>query len=330
MKSAMISSNGLVPTLVIHGGAGTITRAIMTDEKERAYREALNAALEAGQAVLASGGSSVDTVVAAVQAMEDCPLFNAGKGSAFTSEGRNELDASVMDGSTLMAGGVAGVTRIKNPIIAAKAVMTQSGHVLLGGAGAEAFAADQGLELVDPSYFHTPERWQQLERARLRANGASERQRTSTLAAVEPDALDAPTKYGTVGAVALDVHGNLAAATSTGGLANKRYGRIGDSPIIGAGTYADNRTAAVSATGTGETFMRAVAAYEVTALMRYRGLSLEQAAEEVATKTVPALGGSGGLIGIDSNGNIAMAFGTEGMYRGVIRGDDAPDVAIYR
>jgi beta-aspartyl-peptidase (threonine type) len=319
-----------VPVLVIHGGAGTIARAGMTTEREQAYRRALSDALEAGRAILTAGGTSLDAVVAAVASMEDCPLFNAGKGAAFTSEGRNELDASVMDGRTLAAGGVAGVTRIKNPIVAARAVMLRSGHVLLAGQGAEAFATEQGLELVDPSYFYTEERWQQLERAKRKASTTQEAPRAVASTAVEPDALDAPTRFGTVGAVALDTHGNLAAATSTGGLANKRYGRVGDSPIIGAGTYADNRSAAISATGTGETFIRAVAAYEVTALMRYKGLSLAQAVDEVALRTVPALGGSGGLIGVDVAGNVAMSFSTEGMYRGVVRGDGAPEVAIYR
>jgi beta-aspartyl-peptidase (threonine type) len=318
---------GAGPVLAIHGGAGTIVRATMTPDREAAYREALAAALEAGRSVLLDGGTSVDAVVAAVVSMEDCPLFNAGKGAAFTSEGRNELDASVMDGSTRAAGAVAGVTRIKNPVVAARAVMQHCEHVLLAGAGAEAFAAEQGLTLVDPSYFYTAERWQQLERARSRADTAEHR---AAATPTQPDALDAPTRYGTVGAVALDMHGNLAAATSTGGLANKRYGRVGDSPIIGAGTYADNRAAAVSATGTGETFMRAVAAYDVVALMRYRGLSLAQALEEVAQRTVPSLDGSGGLIGVDADGRVAMSFSTEGMYRGFVRGRGAPELAIYR
>jgi beta-aspartyl-peptidase (threonine type) len=308
------------PVLVIHGGAGTIARGSMSREQEDAYLAALSETLKAGQAALLGGASSIDAVVIAVRMLEDSPLFNAGRGAVFTSDGRNELDASIMDGRTRAAGAVAGATRIKNPITAARAVL-HSNHVMLSGAGADAFAQGQGLELVEPSYFFTQERWDQLERARAREG--------SGLQTVEPDALDVPTKYGTVGAVAVDLDGNVAAGTSTGGLTNKRFGRIGDSPIIGAGTYADNGTAAVSATGVGEAFMRAVAAYEVAALMKYRGLPLAAAIEEVATKTVPACGGSGGLIGVDAQGNAAMSFSTERMYRGVVRGDGEPEVAIY-
>jgi beta-aspartyl-peptidase (threonine type) len=314
-----------MPTLVIHGGAGTITRASMTPEKEQAYRNGLETSLRAGQRILKHGGSSLDAVVAAVAALEDDPLFNAGRGSVFTSDGRNELDASVMDGRERAAGAVAGVSHIRNPVIAARAVMQKSEHVLLCGAGAEQFAREHGLEMVEPSYFFTEDRWKQLERIRARLPGEGVAKRT-----VEVDAIDtSATKLGTVGAVALDQQGNLAAATSTGGLANKRYGRIGDSPIIGAGTYADNATAAVSATGTGETFIRAVAAYEVSALMKYKGLPLAQAVTEVATTLVPSLGGRGGLIAVDGRGNVAMKFSTEGMYRGVVRGEGPAETAIY-
>lgn len=316
----------MTPLLAIHGGAGTIDRASMTPERERAYRDALAASLRAGQAILTGGGSAIDAVIAAVVSLEDCPLFNAGRGAVFTSEGKNELDASIMDGSTRAAGAIAGVTRIRNPIRAAHAVMTGSRHVMLIGEGAETFAKAAGVELVDPSYFFTEERFAQLERARrlgsveLDHDGASKAAR----AAAGDD------KFGTVGAVACDAHGNLAAATSTGGMTNKQWGRVGDSPIIGAGTWAENATAAVSGTGLGEAFMRCCAAHEVASLMRYKGLSLDAAISEVATIAVPANGGAGGLIAVDAAGNVSMRFSTSGMYRGVVRGDGAPDVSIYR
>lgn len=318
------------PVLAIHGGAGTILPAAMTREKERAYRDALAASLEAGRRVLASGGSAVDAVVAAVVSLEDCPLFNAGRGAVFTSDGRNELDASIMDGRTRAAGAVAGVTRIRNPVRAAHAVMTRSRHVMLIGAGAEAFASGQGLELVEPTYFFTQERWDQLERARAEGRLELDHDGAAKAAAAQRVRVADDTKFGTVGAVALDRFGNLAAATSTGGMTNKQWGRVGDSPIIGAGTWADNATAAISGTGLGEAFMRACAAHEVAALMRYKGLSLETAAEEVARVTVPANGGTGGLIAVDAAGHVAMPFSTMGMYRGVVRGAGAPEVSIYR
>lgn len=310
------------PVLAIHGGAGTITRASMTRQREADYRSGLAASLRAGQAVLTDGGSAVEGVIAAVRVLEDSPLFNAGHGAVFTADGRNELDASIMDGATRAAGAVAGVSRIRNPIVAAHAVMTASRHVMLIGAGAEAFAAAQSLDLVEPAYFHTPERWAQLERARacdridLDHDGAARN-------------ADVDQKFGTVGAVALDTHGNLAAATSTGGMTNKQWGRVGDSPIIGAGTWAENATAAVSGTGLGEAFMRSCAAHEVAALMRYKGLSLDDAVREVATITVPASGGTGGLIAVDAAGNVSLRFSTPGMYRGVVRGAGVPEVAIY-
>jgi beta-aspartyl-peptidase (threonine type) len=309
--------------IAIHGGAGTIVRTAMTPAKEAAYREVLAAALAAGHAVLASSGGAVDAVLAAVRVMEDSPLFNAGRGSVFTAEGRNEMDAAIMDGRTRAAGAVAGVTRVKNPILAAHAVMRRSVHVLLAGAGAEHFAQAQGIELVDPAYFHTDERWEQLERAR-----ASDR------IALDHDfpAADAATdrKFGTVGAVALDRAGNLAAGTSTGGLTNKRWGRVGDSPLIGAGTYADNATAAVSATGAGEYFIRAVAAHDLAARMRLAGASLADAADAALREAVEPLGGRGGLIALDRHGNVALPFNTEGMYRGVARDDGVAQVDIYR
>lgn len=311
------------PVLAIHGGAGTINRASLTPEKERAYREALAASLAAGQVVLAGGGTALDAVVAAVVSLEDCPLFNAGRGAVFTSDGRNELDASIMDGATRAAGAIAGVTRVRNPIRAARAVMERSRHVMLIGAGAEAFAEGQGLDMVEPGYFHTSERWAQLEAARASGRVELDHDAASRQA-------DADTKFGTVGAVARDRHGNLAAATSTGGVTNKQWGRVGDSPIIGAGTFADNATVAVSATGLGEAFMRACAAHEVAALVGYKGLSLDAAVTEVATVTVPRHGGTGGLIAVDASGNVSMRFSTSGMYRGVVRGSGAPEVAIHR
>ena len=312
------------PILAIHGGAGTIDSASMTPAKETAYREALAAALKAGQQVLTAGGTAIDAVVAAVVSLEDCPLFNAGRGAVFTGDGRNELDASIMDGATRNAGAVAGVSRIRNPIRAAVAVMTRTRHVMLIGPGAEAFAVEAGLEMVEPSYFHTAERWAQLERARVEGVLELDHDASSRAASAGDK------KLGTVGAVARDANGNLAAATSTGGITNKQWGRVGDSPIIGAGTWADNATAAVSGTGLGEAFMRACAAHEVAALMRYKGLSLDAAVTEVATVTVPANGGTGGLIAVDASGNVSMRFSTTGMYRGVVRGPGAPDIAIYR
>lgn len=311
------------PVLAIHGGAGTITRASMSSDKERAYRQTLEASLRAGQSILLAGGTAVDAVMAAVTVMEDSPLFNAGHGAVFTSDGRNELDAAIMDGRSRSAGAVAGVTRIRNPIRAAHAVMTRSRHVMLIGAGAETFASAEGIELVDPSYFYTSERWAQLELAR--AAGRLDLDHDGAARAASP----ADDKFGTVGAVARDARGDLAAATSTGGMTNKQWGRVGDSPIIGAGTFADNATAAVSGTGMGEAFMRSCAAYEVSALMKYKGVSLDAAVREVATLTVPNHGGTGGLIAVDAGGRVSMQFSTEGMYRGVIRGGGAPAVGIY-
>ncbi len=312
--------------LAIHGGAGTIDRASLTPAMERDYRQALTQSLRAGQTVLAAGGSAIDAVIAAVVSLEDCPLFNAGHGAVFTSDGRNELDASIMDGRTRAAGAVAGVTRIRNPIRAAHAVMTGTRHVMLSSEGAEAFARSAGVDMVEPSYFFTEARFAQLERARtagrleLDHDGAS---RTQHATAADD------TKFGTVGAVARDRHGNLAAATSTGGMTNKQWGRIGDSPIIGAGTWAENATAAVSCTGLGEAFMRVCAAHEVASLMRYKGLSLAAAVTEVAEAIVPAIGGTGGLIAVDAAGNVSLRFSTSGMYRGVVRGDNDPEVAIF-
>lgn len=290
--------------LVIHGGAGTITRKNMTEEKEKAYRKSLEEALSAGYIILENGGSSMDAVEAAVRIMEDSPLFNAGKGAVFTNAGTNELDASIMDGSTLQAGAVAGVKTIKNPITASRKVMEETWHVILGGEGADHFAKELGLDIVDNSYFHTDRRWKSLQRAKDKE------------------------KHGTVGCVALDKHGNIAAGTSTGGLTNKRWGRIGDSPIIGAGTYANNKTCGVSGTGQGEFFIRGNIAYDVSAMMEYKSVPVEQAAEDVIKKLTKK-GGRGGVIAMDSNGNIAMPFNTEGMYRGYRTNEQAPVIKIY-
>jgi isoaspartyl peptidase/L-asparaginase-like protein (Ntn-hydrolase superfamily) len=297
------------PVLVIHGGAGTINHREMTPRLEKRYRAALQAALQAGYAVLDGGGSSLDAVVAAVVALEDSPLFNAGRGSVFNAAGEHELDASVMDGATGKAGAVALVRRVANPVLAARAVMERTPHVLLSGAAADRFAREAGLRIVRPGYFSTPMRARALARARARA-GAS-----------------AADRHGTVGAVAVDGFGHLAAATSTGGYTNKMPGRIGDSPIIGAGNYAD-RSCAVSATGPGEYFMRSVLAHDVAARMRYLGETLPQAARRALARLVAA-GGDGGLIAVDGAGRVAMPFVSEGMYRGVAR-SGRYEVAIYR
>lgn len=306
------------PVLVIHGGAGTLTRADMTGRSERRYREGLKAALAAGHGVLRSGGSALDAVTAAVVVMEDDPLFNAGRGAVFNAAGQHELDASVMDGATLDAGAVCAVRRIRNPVLAARAVMDHTPHVLLCGAGAERFARERGLATVAPSYFDTQRRLASLRREQQRRRG-----KTAAGRAGDAD------RHGTVGAVALDRAGNLAAATSTGGYTNKMAGRVGDSPVIGAGTYADNAACAVSGTGSGEHFMRALLAYDVAARMRYRREPLARAAAGSLAR-LSVLGGSGGLIAVDHAGRIAMPFTTEGMYRGCIRGNGPMAVAIYR
>ncbi len=307
--------------LVIHGGAGVISRTKMTAERESQYREALERALRAGAAEIEKGGRSLDAVEAAIKVMEDSPLFNAGKGAVFTHEGRNELDAAIMEGAEKRAGAVAGVTRIKNPIAAARAVMERSPHVLLVGEGADRFAISQKLEEVNPVYFWTPERWKALQEA-LEREGRETRQRTSSLP--PPDR-----RFGTVGAVALDRHGNLAAGTSTGGMTNKRYGRVGDSPIIGAGTFADNATCAVSGTGHGEIFIRFSVAHEISALMKYGKRTVQEAAREVLKGLPPEDGGVGGVIALDAAGNAALEFDTEGMYRGTITADGTIAIAIY-
>jgi L-asparaginase / beta-aspartyl-peptidase len=306
----------------IHGGAGTIERSTMTPEKEREYRAGLERALTAGYEILKRGGSSLDATEAAVRVLENDPLFNAGRGSVFTSAGTNEMDASIMDGKRLKAGAVGSVQHIKNPINLARLVMEKSPHVMLDCAGAEAFAKANGMELVDQKYFFTQERWDALQKMK-----AAEKNRGS--GAGKSFLITDQDRHGTVGAVALDKNGNLAAATSTGGTTNKMPGRIGDTPVIGAGTYADNQTCAVSCTGDGEYFIRVAAAHEVSALIEHRGMKLQEAAQ-TALDTVKQLGGTGGLIAIDNNGEIAMPFNTDGMYRGYIDPNGKFVVEIYR
>jgi beta-aspartyl-peptidase (threonine type) len=301
--------------LAIHGGAGTLPRAEMTVSREQLYRAGLAAALAAGYSVLENGGTSLDAVTRAVIVLEDDPLFNAGRGAVFTIDGHNELDASIMDGATLRAGAVSGVTHIKNPIELARTVMEHSDYVMLAGSGAEEFALARGVKLVPRGYFHTAERWRQLERIRAGDGGLS------------PLTIS---HLGTVGAVARDSCGRLAAATSTGGMTGKRYGRIGDSPVIGAGTYADDRSCAVSATGHGEIFIRAAVAHDICARVRFGGRSLDQSVREVVLEELPTLGGEGGVIAVDSHGRVAMEFNAEGMFRASrVHGGEA-NIAIYR
>ncbi|WP_244907520.1 isoaspartyl peptidase/L-asparaginase family protein [Nitrosomonas aestuarii] len=313
--------------LVIHGGAGLIKRDKLTPEREQAFMQVLTQSLNVGHAVLAAGGSSIDAVIAAIVEMEDSPLFNAGKGAVFSHEARNELDASIMDGAARMAGSVAGVTTIRNPIRAAHAVMTKSPHVMLIGQGAEAFAAEQGLAIVDSSYFFTRHRWNQLQKAVAKEYIALDHDIESD--SLDPDPLsDDNEKHGTVGAVALDCYGNLAAGTSTGGLTNKRFGRVGDTPLIGAGTYADNRSVAVSATGTGEMFIRSAAAFNTAAQVRLQNKSIAEAADNTLAE-IAAIGGDGGLIVLNTQGDYAMRFNTSGMYRGVISNDGTARVDVF-
>lgn len=302
--------------IAIHGGAGTILKRNMTDEKEARYKTALKESLDAGYTILNSGGSALDAVEAAVRSLEDTPLFNAGKGAVFTADGTHEMDASIMDGSNLDAGAVSGVGRIKNPISLAKSILINSEHVFLAGEGAEKFAKLHGLEFEDASYFFDDYRHKQWLRIKD----------TDELALDHTE--DKDRKFGTVGAVALDQHGNLAAATSTGGMTNKRFGRIGDSPMIGAGTYANNSTCAVSCTGSGEYFIRAVVAYDVSCLMSYKGMNLKDASAQVVHNHLKDINGDGGLIAIDKDGNIEMPFNTEGMYR-ASKNEDMLRIEIY-
>ena len=316
------------PVIAIHGGAGTLSRAHISAEQERAYHAALQQVLLAGQAVLAQGGTAMEAVCEAVRLLEDCPLFNAGHGAVFTAEATHELDAAVMDGTTLAAGAVAGVSRIRNPVQAARAVMQNGQHVLMVAEGAERMAQEAGLATVEPSYFSTPARHAQLLAAQARQAGVVLDH--DGAAALAGRAIDEGRKMGTVGAVALDAHGHLAAATSTGGMTNKLPGRLGDSPLIGCGTYADDRTAAVSCTGHGESFIRVAAAHDVCARMAYGGASLEAATHAVVHEALPAVQGTGGLIAVDRQGNVCLPFNTEGMYRGLARVGQAPESFIYR
>lgn len=312
--------------IVIHGGAGTILKENMSDSLEKAYKEKLEEAIRVGHEILANGGTAVEAVQRSINVMENSPLFNAGKGAVFTSAGTNELDASIMDGETLNAGAVAGVTTIKNPINLAYEVMENSQHVMMAGEGAETFAREQGVELVDPEYFYTENRYKSLQRIKDREETQLDHDDNRS-AFVDPFIKDS--KYGTVGAAALDKHGNLAAGTSTGGMTNKKWGRIGDAPIIGAGTYANNKTCAVSGTGWGEFFIRGVVAYDISALMEYKGLSLQEAARQVIQEKNPDLGGNGGIIAIDHEGNFAMEFNTAGMYRATMNRAGELEIGIY-
>ncbi|TYP98558.1 beta-aspartyl-peptidase (threonine type) [Sphingobacterium allocomposti] len=311
--------------LAIHGGAGTILKKNMSDSLEKAYQAVLSESLRVGYRILKGGGSSIDAVSAAIQVMEDSPLFNAGKGAVFNHQGQNELDASIMDGSTLRAGAVAGVHTVKNPITAARAVMERSEHVLMIGAGAEEFSAAHGVTIVDPSYFWTQPRWDALQRIRQRDAEKTELDHQA-LQIREKKYVDE--KFGTVGCVALDQNGNLAAGTSTGGMTNKKYGRVGDAPIIGAGTYANDQVA-VSCTGWGEYYIRTVAAYDVAAQLKYGASTAAEAAAQVIKK-IGDLGGNGGMIVLDRHGGVTMPFNTEGMYRGAITEDGHIDIRIYK
>lgn len=311
-------------TLVIHGGAGTITPEDMTPELETAYKQGLEQALAAGYGVLEQGGTCVNAVKAAVVTLEDNLLFNAGRGSVFTKKGVQEMDAAIMEGKTLRAGSVAGVRSVRNPIELANEVMLNSNHVFLSGKGANDFALKQGIKLEPDEYFYSQFRYDQWKAIR----DSDIYSLDHTHSGIEELMKDK--KFGTVGAVAVDQQGNLAAATSTGGMTNKRYGRIGDSPIIGAGTYANNRTAAISCTGHGEMFIRAVAAHDVSCLMEYKGYTLQQACEEVVLKKLVDMEGEGGLIAVDGQGNHAMVFNSKGMYRAFRASDGLSDIALYR
>ena len=318
LSMADAKDNGNPVAIAIHGGSGTINKGDFSPERENEIRRTLEHAVRSGHAVLADGGTSLDAITRAVTILEDSPHFNAGKGAVFNSEGKNELDASIMDGATLEAGAVAAVHNVRNPVLLARKVMTASPHVMLMGDGAERFAREQGIAFEDDAYFYTDYRWQQLQKAKAGPDpGASFLSET-------PDRW-----FSTVGAVALDSHGNLAAATSTGGMTNKQWGRVGDSPIIGAGTYADNRSCAVSATGHGEYFIRATVARDICSRVRFNGQDLADAANEVVMQELVRMGGSGGIIAADRAGQLALTFNTPGMYRASIDPDGNVYVAIY-
>ncbi len=305
--------------IVIHGGAGTILKKNMSDSLETAYKSKLEEAIKTGHTILKNGGTSLEAVTATINIMEDSPLFNSGKGAVFTYNETNELDASIMDGATLNAGAVAGVTQIKNPINLALAVMNDSPHVLLSGKGAEEFAKEQGFEMISVDYFYTQRRFNSLQRVKEKENKVS---------FADPFIKDS--KYGTVGCVALDKNGNLAAGTSTGGMTNKKWNRIGDSPIIGAGTYANNKTCAVSSTGWGEYFIRGMVAYDISAQMEYKNATLKEATHDVIQNKLTDLGGTGGIVSIDKEGNVSMEFNTAGMYRAHMNADDELVIKIYK
>jgi beta-aspartyl-peptidase (threonine type) len=309
--------------IAIHGGAGALRRQDMTPEKETAYKAALDSALTTGETILKNGGSSLEAVTATVSRLEDCPLFNAGRGAVFTHDGKNELDASIMDGRDRSAGAVGGVTTVRHPIQLARAVMEQSPHVFLSGRGAEIFAAEKGLEIVDPSWFYTEERWKSLQKILTKEKKTLKKTGQYRMSLQYPDY-----KFGTVGCVALDKDGNLAAGTSTGGMTNKRWNRLGDTPVIGAGTYASNDACAVSCTGHGEFFIRYAVAHDIWALMAYKGLSLKDATDQVIHQKLKSIGAEGGLIAVDKNGNIALPFNSEGMYRGWAKPGER-EVGIY-
>lgn len=313
----------VIPVLAIHGGAGTLRRAQMPPEREAAYRQALHEILAQGAAQLAAGARALDVVTEAVRQLEECPLFNAGKGAVYTAAGEHELDACVMDGASLRAGALAGLRSTRNPVRAARAVLEDGRHLFYAGPAADAVAAGLGCEQVANDWFGTPERLAQLRAAQ--AAGAQ------ALLDHDGQGLAERGRFGTVGAVALDAAGHLAAATSTGGMTNKAAGRVGDSPLVGAGCYANDATVAVSCTGTGEAFIRCLAAYEVSALLAYRGLRLAEAAQMVVAERLPQVAGEGGLIAVSATGEVAMPFNTEGMYRGSMRvGDADPFTAIFR
>lgn len=309
-------------SIAIHGGAGTLVKGMMTPEKEKEYKDALEKALDAGYSILENGGTSIDAVESAVKQMEDSPLFNAGKGSVFTAEGTHEMDASIMEGKTLNAGAVSLITGIKNPIGLAKDVMNKSEHVFLAGDGAMEFAKSLDYKLQDDQYFYDELRYNQWQE--IKGSDSFQLDHSNSI----KDKKDS--KFGTVGAVACDKDGNIAAATSTGGMTNKKWGRVGDSPMIGSGNYANNNTCAVSCTGSGEFFIRGVVAYDVSCLMEYKEYSLDQAANEVINKRILEIGGDGGLIAVDAAGNISMPFNTEGMYRGSVDVDGKKEIRIYK
>lgn len=316
--------------IIIHGGAGTILKKNMTPEREAAYKAKLEEAIRVGYEILKDGGSSLDAVEKTINIMEDSPLFNAGKGAVYTNAETNELDASIMDGKSLNAGASAGTTNVRNPINLARAIMENSPHVMMAGEGAETFAQEQGLVLVEPSYFQTDRRLESLKRVKERE---AEKQKNIDTESAYLNFYDADiknAKFGTVGCAALDKNGNLAAGTSTGGMTNKRYGRVGDAPIIGAGTYANNNSCAVSSTGWGEYFIRAMVAHDISALMQYKGLSLKEAAQEVIQNKVPELGGDGGIIAVDKNGQMVAEFNTAGMYRATMNDKGELEIGIYK